>query len=453
MLTTLGCAAKAVRRSPRRKMKAGGQQRNDCKGGLLVTIELKLRDGWLEPVVCSTTPVTVGDLVYTCHEQTIDRALSKYNIPGLDRDTLDGILTYCAEQRCAGDHATCPGCNRRSQERGFATLDDFVAAHKTIEVKNRPIVLKGDGHDTLQIDSLDRLEKSWSGETYWYWARRILRKLRHGVRRAGNDVEAFGNDGTSPTVILKDAQLADNIGMVARAMGNFGLDELRLVNPRDGWPNDKARIAASGANYIIDHARAFDSLDDASGDLNWLAATTARQRDLRKPVMTPAQAMAELRRRIGQGERCGILFGGESSGLENADIARADAAVMIPVNPQFASLNLAQAVLLLGYEWSKDLEGVTLGRVTTYERALEPGLHFGNDRPATKAQMAQFFEHLETELERRGFFSPPEKRQKLVTGLRTMFTRMAATDQEIRTLRGIVATLAKGKLVAPKSKT
>lgn len=413
-------------------------------------IELKQRDGWLEPVVAADKHIAVADLVYTCHEQTIDRALEKYAVPGLDRDSLDDVLTYCAEQRCADDGATCRGCHLRCQARGFQSLEDFVAAHETIEIGDGSVRLTGRGSGRLRVESFDRLEKAWTGETYWYWARRILRKLRHGVRRADVEGKAFAEEGRAPVILLKDAQLADNIGMVARAMGNFGLDALRLIAPRDGWPNDKARIAASGANYIIDHAQSYDTLEPAVSDLNWCVATTARQRDLRKPVMTPAQAIAEMRRRIATGERCGILFGGESSGLENRDIAVADAVVMIPVNPQFASLNLAQATLLLGYEWLKDQPTATLGRVTALERVLATGLQMGHDRPATKAQLLQFFGHLEGELEARGFFNPPEKRPKLEVSLRTMFTRMAATDQEVRTLRGIVATLVSSKRGPPR---
>ena len=416
-------------------------------------IKLRQRDGWHEPVLSADEGITVGDIVYLCHEQSIDRALDKFSVPGLDRTTLDVVLTYCAEQQCASSEATCPGCARRSQARGIQTLEDFIAAHEVIEVGDSTIRLSGAGSARLKVPSLARLEKEWAGESYWYWARRILRKLRHGIRRADVAGEAFADEGTAPIILLKDAQLADNIGMVARAMGNFGLDIMRLISPRDGWPNDKARIAASGANYIIDHTQSFDSLEPAIADLNWIVATTARQRDLRKPVMTPAQAIAEIRRRIGEGERCGILFGGESSGLENRDIAHADAVVMIPVNPRFASLNLAQATLLLGYEWLKDEQTATLGRVTDKEQALEPGLYLGHDRPATKDQMTQFFTHLEALLEQRGFFNPPEKRLKIVTSLRTMFTRMEATDHEVRTLRGIVATLASGKGRTPNGKS
>ena len=155
--------------------------------------------------------------------------------------------------------------------------------------------ISGPGDRVESVAALEALAQSWSGEKYWFWARRVLRKLRHGIRRAHIRGSAFAGEGESPAILLMEPQLADNIGMVARAMANFGLDELRLIAPRDGWPNEKARIAASGANYIIDDATAFASLPEAIGDLNWVAATTARQRDLRKPVLTPSR----------QSRRCG----------------------------------------------------------------------------------------------------------------------------------------------------
>jgi tRNA/rRNA methyltransferase len=161
--------------------------------------------------------------------------------------------------------------------------------------------------------------------------------------------------------------------------------------------------------------------------------------------MTPLEAVAEMRRRIAKGERCGVLFGRERSGLETTEVANADALVMIPVNSRFASLNLAQAVLILGYEWMRAGDGHSLGRVTTYEKPLESGLYMNDDRPATKEELIGFFLHIEGELERSGFFNPSHKRATVIRNLRTMFSRMGATEQEVRTLRGIVATLAKGK--------
>ena len=389
--------------------------------------------------------VALARVVHACHEQSIDAGLAALAIPGLSRETLEPLLTYCAELTCEAARATCPGCKRRAEAMGLATLDDYVAAHKEIIVGDGRIRLVGQGATTTTTPALASLEKTWSGENYWFWARRVLRKLRHGVRRAHIQGSPFAAEAEIPAVILMEPQLADNIGMVARAMANFGLDVLRLVSPRDGWPNEKARIAASGANYVIDEARAFDTLDGALGDLNWIAATTARQRDLRKPVLTPIEAVGEMRARIGRGERCGLLFGRERNGLETSEIANADAVVMIPVNSRFASLNLAQAVLILGYEWMRTSHRASLGRVTTYEAPLAAGLNLGADRPATRAELAGLFAHLEGELDRLGFFNPPEKRPAVIRNLRTMLLRMGATEQEVRTLRGIVATLAKGK--------
>lgn len=387
----------------------------------------------------------VAEIVHACHERTIDAGLEALALPGLDRVTLEPVLTYCAELRCEAAKVTCPGCKLRTEAEGIQTLDDFIARHAEIVVGDGTVRLIGRGEGRLSTPALAALEKTWSGENYWFWARRVLRKLRHGIRRAHIQGEAFAGTGETPAVLLMEPQLADNIGMVARACANFGLDELRLVNPRDGWPNEKARIAASGANYIIDDSQAFPTLDAAMADLNWVAATTARQRDLRKPVMTPHEAVVEMRQRIAKGERCGILFGRERNGLETDEVANADAIVMIPVNSRFASLNLAQSVLVLGYEWMRSSGAATLGRVTNYETPVAAGLNVGGSRPATKEEMMAFFSHLENDLDRLGFFNPPHKRQTMVRNLRSLFMRMGATEQEVRTLRGVVAALANGK--------
>lgn len=388
---------------------------------------------------------SVAAIVHACHEKTIDDGLAHLALPELDRERLDPILVYCAERRCEAAGATCQGCKRRTEADGLFTIDEFIRSKREIVIGDGAVRLLGQGTEVLTAPALAALEKTWSGENYWFWARRVLRKLRHGVRRAHIRGEALGADGDSPAVILVEPQLPDNIGMVARASANFGLDTLRLVNPRDGWPNEKARIAASGANYVIDEATAHGALEDAIADLNFLVATTARQRDLRKPVLTPEQAVAEIRARIGRGERCGILFGRERSGLETGEVALADAVVMIPVNARFASLNLAQSVLILGYEWMKGHGAASLGRVTTYERPLETGLYLNEDRLATRETLQGLFTHIESELDRLGFFNPVEKKPTVVHNLRTMLLRMGATDQEVRTLRGIVATLANGK--------
>ena len=413
-----------------------------------MSIEIETIAG--EPVVGGRP---VAEFVPACHNQMIDDGLAALAIPGLGRDTLEPVLTYCAELACERADVTCPKCKRRTESLGLLTLDDFVRAHREIVVGDGAVRLVGEGSETIATPALAALEKTWSGENYWFWARRVIRKLRHGIRRAHIQGSPFHGSGESPAVILMEPQLADNIGMGARALANFGLDELRLVNPRDGWPNEKARIAASGANYVIDDTVAVPSLEAGIADVNWLAATTARQRDLRKPVMTPAAAIAEMRRRIGAGERVGLLFGRERNGLETDEVANADALIMIPVNSRFASLNLAQAVLILGYEWMRTDPRQSLGRVTTYERPVEEGLNLGDDRPATKEELLGLFGHLEGALDESGFFNPPHRRPSVVRNVRTMLTRMAPTAQEVRTLRGIVATLSRGRGGGPKSST
>jgi tRNA/rRNA methyltransferase len=325
---------------------------------------------------------------------------------------------------------------------GIRSLDDFVNRHAEVRFTGSAVRLTGTGHGTANAENLEVLSKTWAGEEYWFWARRVLRKLRHGIRRAGQSGAPAQDGDITPVLVLVRPQLADNIGMAARAMANFGLEYLRLVEPRDGWPNAKARIAASGANFIIDGAEAYPTFEGALAGLNWVCATTARQRDLAKQVLTPEQAIAEMRRRISEGQRCGILFGPERNGLETSEIANADAMVLAPVNPNFASLNLAQAVLLLCYEWMKQNGSGTLGRVTTYEAPLEPGLHTRGSLPAAREELTAFFAHIEQELDASGFFSSPEKRPSVIQNLRSMFVRMGATEQEIRTLRGIVKALA-----------
>jgi tRNA/rRNA methyltransferase len=234
-----------------------------------------------------------------------------------------------------------------------------------------------------------------------------------------------------PAVILVQPQLGENIGTAARAMFNCGLTDLRLVAPRDGWPSEKARSAASGADVVIDGARVFATLPEAVADLRRLYATTARDRYMVKRIVTPRQAAAELREAMAAEIPCGILFGPERMGLLSDDVALADAIVNVPLNPAFSSLNLAQAVLLVGYEW------FTAGDAT-------PGsvLPRGKSEPATKKQLFAFFEHLEEELDRNGFLRNLEKRPSMVRNLRSLFERADLTEQEIRTLHGVITAFA-----------
>lgn len=254
---------------------------------------------------------------------------------------------------------------------------------------------------------------------------------------------AFSTGETAPAVILVKPQLGENIGMAARAMANFSLGELRLVAPRDGWPNPDAQSASVGARALVDEARIFDSTSAAVGDLNYVCATTARTRDTVKQVLSPETAAEEMRKRIANGQKCGVLFGSEQSGLDNDDIALADALVMAPVNPLFASLNLAQAVLIVAYEWFKRGESGALGRQTEFDGPAQEGIQMHRTRPATRGEMIAFFEHLESELDAAGFLYPPEKRPQMVRNLRNLFQRAGASEQEVRTLRGVISSLTR----------
>jgi tRNA/rRNA methyltransferase len=243
-----------------------------------------------------------------------------------------------------------------------------------------------------------------------------------------------------PAVILVRPQLGENIGMVARAMLNCGLSELRLVRPRDGWPSASAEAAASGALSVIEGVQLFSSTKAAIADLQRVYATTARPRGMVKPIVTPAQAAVELREELAAGRKAGLLFGPERSGLVNDDIALADAALTVPLNPAFASLNLAQAVLLIGHAWF-------LAGDATPPRQLETNA----GRPASKAELVNFFERLEAELDETGFLFPPEKRPVMVRNLRNMFQRMNPTESEINSLHGVVVAL-RGKKGAPRKR-
>ncbi|HZU91754.1 MAG TPA: RNA methyltransferase [Stellaceae bacterium] len=233
-----------------------------------------------------------------------------------------------------------------------------------------------------------------------------------------------------PAIVLVEPQLGQNIGTAARAMMNCGLDDLRLVRPRDGWPNDKAVAAASGADRVLDKARLYPSVEAAIGDLAHVYASTARDRYMVKREVTPRRAAEEMRGHIAAGEPCGVLFGPERTGLVNDHIALADTVLTVPLNPAFSSLNLAQAVLIVGYEWF------------TAKLAPDPErLHTGHSRPADKAELLRFFEHFEEALVESGFLRHPEKRPSMSRNLRNLFQRAECTEQELRTLHGVITAM------------
>ncbi len=251
---------------------------------------------------------------------------------------------------------------------------------------------------------------------------------------AGTDKTKRWIEQPAPVVVLVEPQMAENIGAAARAMANFGLSRLRLVKPVQGWPNEKARAMAAGADRVLAAAQLYDSLAEAIGDCSFVLAATARNHDQAKPVIAPDQAAAEMAPRVTAGEQVAIVFGRERNGLENYEVALADRIVTLPVNPAFASLNLAQAVAIVGYEWFKLSGGGALPFATPKKSP-----------PAAKQQLDAFFSDLERELEKVEFFRPEEKRGTMSINLRNIFQRMAPSQQDVRTLHGVITAIAQGR--------
>ena len=233
-----------------------------------------------------------------------------------------------------------------------------------------------------------------------------------------------------PRIILIEPQLAENIGATARAMLNCGLTDLALVKPRQQWPHGRAEAMASGATEVLDNAQLFDSVEDAIAGLNRVYATTARPREMTVRVTTPRQAGGELRTAWRAGEAIGILFGPERSGMTNEHVVLADTVISMPLNPAYQSLNLAQAVLIVSYEW------FTAEANTPAEQLVEP-----DTRPATKSELLAFFSRFEAALDTGGFFRSAEMRPAMVRNLRAMLQRANLTEQEVRTLHGVVSCL------------
>jgi len=251
---------------------------------------------------------------------------------------------------------------------------------------------------------------------------------------AGTDKTKAWVAEAGPIVVLVEPQLGDNVGAAARAMANFGLATLRLVKPRDGWPNPRAWVAASGADRILDQAQVFDTVAAAIGDCHYVLATTARAHDQAKPVVAPDAAAQAMAPRIAAGERVAVLFGRERYGLENAEISLADRIVTLPVNPAFASLNLAQAVLVIACEWFK----LTSGGVLPFAMPQK-------SQGAAREQLLAFFAMLERELHRVEFLRPPEKCETMLINLRNIFHRMELTSQDVQTLHGAILAIAEGR--------
>jgi tRNA/rRNA methyltransferase len=239
---------------------------------------------------------------------------------------------------------------------------------------------------------------------------------------------------TQPAFVLVRPQMGENIGAAARAMWNFELGRMHVVAPRDGWPSPKAVAMASGAGRLLDAARLFAATPEAVADATWVLATTARDRDLTKPLYTPEEAMREAAARIAGGERVAVLFGPERAGLENDDIVRANAIVSVPVNPDFPSLNLAQCVLLMAYEWRRATAPVE-GRQTAW----------AGTEPASALEIEKLSQHYEDRLGEAGFFYPPAKAPAMKLTLRNLWSRMPLTRADVQTLHGVMRQMVRWK--------
>ncbi|MGB0959711.1 MAG: RNA methyltransferase [Halocynthiibacter sp.] len=242
------------------------------------------------------------------------------------------------------------------------------------------------------------------------------------------------NTDPQPAIVLVRPQMGENIGSAARAMYNFGLDHMRVVAPRDGWPNERAVATASGAGRLLDEAALHDDLPSALADCHYVFATTARLRGLTKPVLSPERAMEKTRALLAEGKRVAILYGPERAGLENEDIARADAIITFPVNPEFASLNLAQSVLLNAYEWRRQTETVT-----------HEVMEMAKTDFATGEDVEKLGDHFEERLEEAGFFFPEAKAENMKLNLRNMFSRLPLTRADVQLFHGVLRQMVRWK--------
>ncbi|MEM8578367.1 MAG: RNA methyltransferase [Pseudomonadota bacterium] len=234
----------------------------------------------------------------------------------------------------------------------------------------------------------------------------------------------------TPLMVLVRPQMGENIGAAARAMWNFGVPGMRLVAPRDGWPNPAATALASGAGRVLDGAEVSPNIPEAVADCTFVYATTARPRDLTKDVMTPEAAMQDAAARIAAGQRVAVLFGPERAGLENADIAQANAIISVPVNPDFPSLNLAQCVLLVAYEWRR------AAHVSTPVETV-------GDTPARHAEIEALAGHYEDRLDEAGFFFPPNKAPAMKVNLRNLWSRLPLTQADVRMMHGMMRQMVR----------
>ncbi|MCC6925868.1 TrmJ/YjtD family RNA methyltransferase [Novosphingobium sp.] len=346
---------------------------------------------------------------YVGHTDDLENRIPQHQsglIPGYTATRLPVELvwsdTFPSRYEALSAERQLKGWSRKKKEALIAGDWDRVS-----ELASRANVLRdGDEPSTSSVSSPPQDERGLMEDT----KQRLI-----GSRR-------------KPVIVLVRPQLGENIGKAARAMLNFGLTELRLVTPRDGWPNPSAGPAAAGADVVLEHAQVFETLADAVADCAHVYATTVRKRGVSKPVLTPEQAAQAVHREVG---RSAYVFGPERSGLETEDVALARAIVTVPINPEFGSLNLAQAVILLAYEWSKH---AALAQPTVEE--LLP--------PAPQEELEGMIAQLETMLEPTGYYRPQARAAATRLTLRNMLTKPGWNHLEVRTMRGVLSALRKG---------
>jgi tRNA/rRNA methyltransferase len=328
--------------------------------------------------------------------------------------------TDALEQRVAQhEHGEIPGYTASRRPLALVWQQEFSSRDEALAAE-------------MQIKGWSRKKKEALIEGDWAAIQRAARKsFDTGLRRAQPLLRTNGDEGDAksppPIIVLVRPQLGENIGKAARAMLNFGLTELRLVAPRDGWPNPSAGPSAAGADVVLERAEVYPTLADAVADCAHVYATTVRKRGVTKPVVTPAEAAQEIWVQSG---RSAIVFGPERSGLETDEVALARAILTVPVNPEFGSLNLAQAVILAAYEWSK---GAALAQPTVTE------LH----QPAPQEELDGMITQLDAMLVAAGYFFPPDRANATRLTLRNLLTKPGWNSLEVRTLRGVLSTLAR----------
>lgn len=362
--------------------------------------------------------------------------------PGVDIwvDALQRVSLTDAARAWLRAHLAAPGCCAREAELEAATGSSIAEYRALARACGEGLAQIGrappPGDEPLEVIATRRGDQTWALRPELAFALGLRRVLPEQWDRGSRERSTLAPaPGESPIVVLVRPQLADNIGAVARAMANGGLFHLRLVAPRDGWPQDRAWRTASGADRILDAAQLFPDVPSAVADCHRVFATCPRPRHIVIPVRTARAAAEDLREINGRGLRTAVLFGPERAGLENDDVACCDTLVRYPLNPEHMSLNLAQAVMILAYEWWTAAEPTPPRQLVTNET-----------RVATKGELERFLGRLVSELDASGFLDTPQKRPTMVRNLRHWFERGEVTEQELRTLHGVVTELSRGRM-------